>query len=178
MDYPITPNENPDQDEIVLDEQDTQDPVELKRKMLETAEKLVDPMTESLNNTQKNVLDISDLTKQVRELSGQELHGKMVLAIMADEDTDMKTKVDLIDHVNDGVGSVGEFVNIIRPMAGISAFRSHGCPVSELVSGTVGGESVKADSKKHPRVVLTQVAKHKVLNLRVAGCQANLHRLL
>lgn len=101
MDYPITPNENQDQDEIVLDEQDTQDLVELKRKMLETAEKLVDPMTESLNNTQKNALDISDLTKQVRELSGQEIHKKMVLAILDDEGTDMKTKVDLIDHVND-----------------------------------------------------------------------------
>ena len=40
------------------------------------------------------------------------------------------------------------------------------------------GKTVKTDTHQHPRVSLTHVTKNQILDLRIAGSQANLHSAL
>ena len=57
-------------------------------------------LTKSLDDTQKNATNIENLAQQVCIMSGQENHNHVIDFIIADKDTDLEKKVDLIQKVN------------------------------------------------------------------------------
>lgn len=80
-------------------------------------------LTKSLDDTQKNTINIETLVKQVCNMSCQENHSRVIAGIIADKDTDWEKKVDLIQRANAEYDQREE--NNTRRVSNLQAAQTH-----------------------------------------------------
>ena len=61
---------------------------------------MTEVFAKSLDDTQRNAVDTDALVQQVCAMSGQDLHKQIITGIMADDETNLEKKVDLVEKLS------------------------------------------------------------------------------